>query len=70
MLLYGREQCEYSRPFLRKIIMSAKKYFYALGQRCRAKGWTKIQGETFYHLESTQPYAMIYFDKGYRGLSL
>jgi hypothetical protein len=50
--------------------MSAKKYFYALGQRCRAKGWTKIQGETFYHLESTQPYAMIYFDKGYRGLSL
>jgi len=50
--------------------LSGKKYFYALGQRVRAKGWTKGQGETFYHLESAQPYAMIYFDKGFRGLSL
>ena len=50
--------------------LSGKKYFYALGQRVRAKGWTKGQGETYYSLESAQPYAMIYFDKGFRGLSL
>jgi hypothetical protein len=61
----------FSKGFIMKhTSLSGKKYFYALGQRVRAKGWTKGQGETFYHLESAQPYAMIYFDKGFRGLSL
>ena len=49
---------------------SGRKYFYALGQRCRAKGLSKSQGEALYHIDSALPYASIYFDKGYRGLSL
>lgn len=50
--------------------MSGKKYFYALGQRTRAKGLTKTQGELLYCLDATLPYARIAFDAGYRGLSL
>lgn len=50
--------------------MSGSKYFYALGQRARAVGWTKEQGEKFYRIDAALPYAQIYFDKGYRGLSL
>ena len=49
--------------------MSGKKYFYALGQRCRAKGVTKIQGETFFCLDKAPGYARIAYDRGYRGLS-
>jgi hypothetical protein len=61
----------YSPSFLKRIYMaSGRKYFYALGQRCRAKGLTKSQGEALYHIDSALPYASIYFDKGYRGLSL
>lgn len=48
--------------------MTGKKYFYALGQRARAKGWTKDQGMTFYCIEAGSPYARIAFDAGYRGL--
>jgi hypothetical protein len=48
--------------------MSGKKYFYALGQSCRARGLTKVQGETLYCLDSAQDYARIAFDAGYRGL--
>ena len=48
--------------------MSGKKYFYALGQSCRARGFTKIQGEAMYCLESAHDYARIAFDAGYRGL--
>ena len=50
--------------------MSGKKYFYALGQRARAKGMTKDQGMTLYGIESAQYYARIAFDAGYRGLSI
>ena len=50
--------------------MTGKKYFYALGQRARAIGLTKSQGELLYSLENVQPYARIAYDAGYRGLSL
>ena len=48
--------------------MSGKKYFYSIGQRARAFGWTKIQGEEFYRIDVAQAYARIAFDAGYRGL--
>jgi hypothetical protein len=51
-------------------ILTGKKYFYAKGQSARAKGLTKDQGTTLYGLNSAQPYAAIYFDKGYRGLPM
>ena len=50
--------------------MSGRKYFYALGQSCRARGFSKTQAIELYKIEAALPYAMIYFDKGYRGLSL
>ena len=52
--------------------MSGKKYFYALGQSARAKGFSKDEGMALYHIESdgVLPYARIAFDAGYRGLSL
>jgi len=50
--------------------MSGKKYFHALGQSCRARGLSKEQGMKFYAIDSALPFARIYFDKGYRGLSL
>jgi hypothetical protein len=50
--------------------MSGKKYFYALGQSARAKGFTKDQGMTLYCIEAGADYARIAFDAGYRGLSL
>lgn len=50
--------------------MTGKKYFYALGQSCRARGLTKVQGELSYSIESALPYARIAYDAGYRGLSL
>jgi hypothetical protein len=56
--------------FLLRIIMSGKKYFYALGQSARAKGMTKDQGMTLYCIEAGAPYVRIAFDAGYRGLSL
>lgn len=49
---------------------TGKKYFYALGQSARSRGWTKEQGVKYFALEKSLPYALIYFDKGYRGLSL
>jgi hypothetical protein len=55
---------------MRNPALTGKKYFYAIGQSARAKGWTKGQGETYYRLECAQPYAVIYFDKGFRGLSM
>ncbi len=50
--------------------MSGKKYFYALGQRCRAKGLSKDAGIELYKIEAALPYARIAFDAGYRGLAL
>lgn len=49
--------------------MSGKKYFYALGQRTRAWGWTKDAGMSKYHIDAGAHYARIAFDAGYRGLS-
>ena len=46
-----------------------KKYFYALGQSCRSRGWTKDQGMNVFCIP-TDGYAHIYFDLGFRGLSL
>jgi hypothetical protein len=50
--------------------MSGKKYFYALGQRVRAKGLSKDAGIELYKIEAALPYARIAFDAGYRGLAL
>jgi hypothetical protein len=55
--------------FLIRIIMTGKKYFYAIGQSARARGLSKSQAETLYSIESASPYARIAFDAGYRGLS-
>ena len=49
--------------------MTGKKYFYAMGQRARAMGLTKASAETKY-TTGALAYASIYFDKGYRGLSI
>jgi hypothetical protein len=49
--------------------MSGSKYFYALGQSARARGLSKSEAEDFHKINSALPYAFIYFDKGYRGLS-
>lgn len=51
------------------MIGSGKKYFYALGQSARSKGLTKDQGMSLFCVPK-HSYAQIYFDKGYRGLSL
>lgn len=50
--------------------MKAKLYFYAKGQSARARGWSRTFAENYYAIESTQPFVRIYFDKGFRGLSL
>ena len=50
--------------------MSGKKYFYSLGQRTRAIGWTKDLGMSYYKVDSALPYARIAFDAGFRGLAL
>lgn len=50
--------------------MKAKVYFYGLGQSARQRGLTKEQGEAVFSIASALPFANIYFDKGYRGLSL
>lgn len=49
--------------------MAGKKYFYAIGQRARAKGMPKLVAENLY-LIGALPYARIAFDKGYRGLGI
>jgi len=49
--------------------VSGKRYFYALGQSARDKGLTKEQGMNLFKIP-TEGYAQIYFDKGYRKLSL
>ena len=48
--------------------MTGKKYFYAIGQRARSKGWTKSDGMAFFCIEAGSDYARIAFDAGYRGL--
>jgi hypothetical protein len=50
--------------------MSGKKYFYALGQRCRAKNMSKVSAENFHQVDNMLGYARIAFDKGFRGLSI
>jgi hypothetical protein len=56
--------------FLLRIVMSGKKYFYALGQRARSWGWTKDAGMEHFKIEAGAYYARIAFDAGYRGLVL
>ena len=51
-------------------ILSGKKYFYAIGQRVRAKGLSKDVGISVYQLDKAEPYALIAFDAGFRGLAL
>ena len=51
-------------------VLTGKKYFYALGQKCRAKGLTKDQGMELFQVEAGLPYARIAFDAGFRGLAL
>ena len=58
------------RPLFLKVYMKAKVYFYGLGQSARQRGFTKDAGMEFYKIEAEEDYARIYFDKGYRGLSL
>jgi hypothetical protein len=48
--------------------MSGKKYFYALGQSARARGFSKSQAEELYRIEMAPDYARIAFDCGYRGI--
>ena len=50
-------------------ILLGKKYFYAKGQSARAKGLSKTQAEDLY-CKGALDYARIYFDKGFRGLSM
>lgn len=50
--------------------LAGKKYFYAIGQSVRAKGFTKTQGEILYQLDAAPAFARIAFDKGYRGFGL
>lgn len=54
---------------MKRKTMSGKKYFYSLGQRVRARGFTKDQGMEFYKIDSAPPFARIAFDAGFRGLS-
>ena len=51
-------------------ILTGKKYFYALGQRVRAKGMSKDTGMELYQVDAALPYARIAFDAGFRGLAL
>ena len=51
-------------------ILTGKKFFYALGQKCRAKGFSKDQGMELFQVEAGLPYARIAFDAGYRGLAI
>ncbi len=48
--------------------MSGKKYFYALGQSARARGFSKAQAEELYFIAMASDYARIAFDRGYRGM--
>jgi hypothetical protein len=50
-------------------ILSGKKYFYAKGQSARDCGLNKTVAEDLY-LKGATDYARIYFDKGYRKLSM
>ena len=50
--------------------MSGKKYFYTRGISARARGWSKIQAESYYRIDVARDYARIAFDAGYRGLAL
>ena len=55
---------------MKRMKMSGAKYFYAIGMRCREKGIGKEAGIQLYGLEAALPYALIAYDKGFRGLAL
>ena len=50
-------------------ILSGKKYFYAMGQSARDRGLNRTVAEDLY-LKGASDYARIYFDKGFRKLSM
>jgi hypothetical protein len=50
--------------------LTGKKYFYAIGQRVRAKGLSKDSGMELYKIDSAPDYARIAYDAGFRGLRL
>ena len=50
-------------------ILTGKKYFYAMGQSASDRGLNKSEAEELY-TKGAAPYARIYFDKGYRKLSM
>jgi len=50
-------------------ILSGKKYFYAKGQSARDRGLNRTLAEDLY-LKGASDYARIYFDKGFRKLSM
>lgn len=49
--------------------MTGSKYFYAMGQRARAKGFLKMVAESLY-TRGAPDYARIAFDKGFRGMGI
>jgi hypothetical protein len=51
-------------------ILTGKKYFYALGQSVRSRGLSKDYGTSYYYLDKAEPYALIAFDAGFRGLAI
>jgi hypothetical protein len=50
-------------------ILTGKKYFYAKGQSARDRGINRTVAEDLY-LKGASDYARIYFDKGFRKLSM
>ena len=55
---------------MKRLRTAGNKYFYAIGQRVRAKGLSKDAGVLLYRIDAAPPYAMIAYDKGFRGLAL
>lgn len=55
---------------MKRVRNAGKKYFYALGQKCRAKGIGKEAGIELYKVNAALPYASIAFDAGFRGLAI
>ncbi len=55
---------------MKRVRTAGAKYFYAIGMRCRAKGMSKDAGIQFYRIDAALPYALIAYDKGFRGLAL
>ena len=55
---------------MKRFKTAGSKRFYAIGQSVRARGLSKDQGIQLFQLEAALPYALIAYDKGFRGLAL